>query len=84
MEMLKIIFSADWEFFSSNWEKCHLNCIGNGALFRPLRHPKKIPEYSDADQPVHHRMQMKLLKSSQNVTFEPPRGKTNNVVSEQV
>ena len=43
MEMLKIIFSFDWEFFSSNWEKCHLNCIGNGALFRPLRHPKKIP-----------------------------------------
>ena len=44
MEMFKIIFSSDWEFFSSNWEKCHLNCIGNGALFRPLRHPKKIPD----------------------------------------
>ena len=39
--------SFDWEFFSSNWEKSHPNCIGNGALFRPLRHPKKIPVFSD-------------------------------------
>ena len=31
------------EFFSADWEKSHLNSIGNGALFRPLRLPKKIP-----------------------------------------
>ena len=43
IELLKIIFSCDWEFFSTNWEKVLLNLIGNGALFRPLRHPKKIP-----------------------------------------
>ena len=40
---MKIIFSCDWEFFSTNWEKILLNLIGNGALFWPLRHPKKIP-----------------------------------------
>ena len=43
MELLKEKISFDWDFFSSNWEKSHPNCIGNGALFRPLRHPKKIP-----------------------------------------
>ena len=37
---------CDWDFFSSNWEKSHLICIGNGALFRPLRHPKKIPAHN--------------------------------------
>ena len=26
-----------------NWEKSHLNPIGKGAEFRPLRTPKKIP-----------------------------------------
>ena len=30
-------------FFFSNWEKSHLNPIGKGAEFRPLRTPKKIP-----------------------------------------
>ena len=29
--------------FFSNWEKGHLNPIGKGAEFRPLRTPKKIP-----------------------------------------
>ena len=29
--------------FFSNWEKSHLNPIGKGAEFRPLRTPKKIP-----------------------------------------
>ena len=48
IELLKIIFSCDWDFFSTNWEKIHLNLIGNGALFRPLRHPKKIPAPSGA------------------------------------
>ena len=45
MELMKIIFSCDWEIFSPDWEKIHLNLIGNGALFRPLRHPKKIPDF---------------------------------------
>ena len=31
-------------FFFSNWEKSHLNPIGKGAEFRPLRTPKKISE----------------------------------------
>ena len=44
MELLKIIFNCHWEFFSPDWEKYQLNSIGNGALFRPLRHTKKIPE----------------------------------------
>ena len=43
MELLRKNLSFDWEFLSSNWEKSHPNCIGNGALFRPLRHQKKIP-----------------------------------------
>ena len=30
-------------FFFSNWEKSHLNPIGKGAEFRPLRTPKKNP-----------------------------------------
>ena len=30
--------------FFSNWEKSHLNPIGKGAEFRPLRTPKKIPD----------------------------------------
>ena len=30
--------------FFSNWEKSHLNPIGKGAEFRPLRKPKKIPD----------------------------------------
>ena len=29
--------------FFSKWEKSHLNPIGKGAEFRPLRTPKKIP-----------------------------------------
>ena len=43
MKLFKIIFSCDWEFFSPNWKKSHLNFIGNGALIRPLRHLKKNP-----------------------------------------
>ena len=31
--------------FFSNWEKSHLNPIGRGAEFRPLRTPKKIPVF---------------------------------------
>ena len=31
--------------FFSNWEKSHLNPIGKGAEFRPLRTPKKIPDH---------------------------------------
>ena len=30
-------------FFFSNWEKSHLNPIGKGAEFPPLRRQKKIP-----------------------------------------
>ena len=43
---MKIIFNCDWDFFSPDWEKNHLNLIGNGALFRPLRPPKKIPDWA--------------------------------------
>ena len=37
--------------FFSNWEKSHLNPIGKGAEFRPLRTPKKIPELSNKFNP---------------------------------
>ena len=39
----KFFFFEIGNFFS-NWEKSHLNPIGKGAEFRPLRTPKKIPE----------------------------------------
>ena len=32
----------DWDFFS-DWEKSHLNSIGNGAEFWPLGTQKKNP-----------------------------------------
>ena len=43
LELLKINFSCDWEFLPPDRAKSHLNLIGNGALFQPLRHSKKIP-----------------------------------------
>ena len=45
-----MIFCCNWEIFSANWEKSHLNSIGKGAEFRPLRHPKKIPVVSYFNQ----------------------------------
>ena len=38
----KKIFFEDWDFFLQNWEKRHLNSIGNGAELRP-ENTKKIP-----------------------------------------
>ena len=41
----KKIFFLRLGIFFSNWEKSHLNPIGKGAEFLPLRTPKKIPAY---------------------------------------
>ena len=59
-------FFLRFGIFFSNWEKSHLNPIGKGAEFRPLRTPKKIPDRCYIKEIIELYINI-FIKKSQNV-----------------
>ena len=59
--------------FFTNWEKILLNLIGNGALFWPLRHRKKIPVAGPWKHRKTHQTTLNHFKTTPNLILNTSR-----------